>query len=52
LAPSCRLGPTGGRRPAHRDELIDVLLGATWYRLLTEHAPLDEAFATALATPC
>lgn len=32
-------------RRADISALIDVMLGAAWYRMLLEHAPLDEAFA-------
>lgn len=31
------------------DMLVDFAYGAIWYRLLTEHGPLDEAFARSLA---
>ncbi|MEM6428342.1 MAG: TetR/AcrR family transcriptional regulator [Deinococcota bacterium] len=33
---------------ADTSALIDVMLGAAWYRMLLEHAPLDEAFARTL----
>ena len=35
-------------READNGALIDVILGAAWYRMLLEHAPLDEGFARTL----
>lgn len=35
-------------READDGALIDVMLGAAWYRMLLEHAPLDESFAGTL----
>lgn len=32
-------------READNGALIDIMLGAAWYRMLLEHAPLDKAFA-------
>ena len=32
-------------READNGVLIDIMLGAAWYRMLLEHAPLDESFA-------
>lgn len=32
-------------KQADTQALIDVMLGAAWYRMLLEHAPLDETFA-------
>ena len=37
------------RADADPDALIDMMLGASWYRVLLEHAPLDEAFARLIA---
>lgn len=37
------------RADADSGALIDMMLGASWYRVLLEHAPLDEAFARLLA---
>lgn len=33
------------RTDVDSQDLVDIMLGATWYRVLMEHAPLDEAFA-------
>lgn len=36
----------GELRPdADSAALVDLLMGATWYRVLLEHAPLDKAYA-------
>ena len=32
-------------READNGALVDMMLGAAWYRMLLEHAPLDESFA-------
>ncbi len=41
-----------GRRefsgPVDIDFIIDMIYGPIWYRLLNQHAPLDETFAKAL----
>lgn len=36
------------RLEADSGALIDIMLGAAWYRMLLEHAPLDTAFARTL----
>ncbi|MFG1869540.1 TetR-like C-terminal domain-containing protein [Micromonospora arborensis] len=35
---------------ADLDTLVDFTYGAIWYRLLTDHGPLDLAFSTSIAT--
>jgi AcrR family transcriptional regulator len=37
------------RAEANSAALVDMMLGASWYRVLLEHAPLDEAFAREIA---
>lgn len=37
------------RADTDSDALIDMMLGASWYRVLLEHAPLDAAFARLIA---
>ncbi|MFC4456347.1 TetR/AcrR family transcriptional regulator [Deinococcus sonorensis] len=39
----------GERLALDDDTLTDLLLGPLWYRLLMQHAPLDNAFADAVA---
>ena len=33
------------RDDADSEALVDIMLGASWYRVLLEHAPLDDEFA-------
>lgn len=41
----------GELRPdADSATLVDIILGATWYRTLLEHAPLDKQYAHDIAT--
>jgi len=37
-----------GWGPFHNQALVDAMLGASWYRVLLEHAPLDDHFAREL----
>lgn len=38
------------RADADPDALIDMMLGASWYRVLLEHAPLDARYAHQIVT--
>ncbi len=42
-----RQGPPSSR--VDPELIVDMIFGAMWYRLLVEHAPLDDALADGLA---
>jgi AcrR family transcriptional regulator len=46
---SCAVEQSQISREQNLDIILDIVLGAMWYRLLVGHAPVDEAFADELA---